>query len=259
MNAWSPGLASCKQYSRDGYESTILLVESDSSNARIFRTSSSAKDASSLAADGDLFLERFRRRKQQSKYRASARRQLLPPNDTLSEVDFVKAVLDALRYDAANNRYGVESSGTDVSYDSGPSVLLRSSTPEWSDVIRRFVGVAPIKHGVDQEEYFESVASALASALGRVDNQFNILLGQPPAPKYVASFPTDPVEQDEDAAWVECRLRDAESDELLVVSGWDLKRREEDGAWLIDGLDWQDFRDGFRPGIGREEWERICG
>ena len=38
-----------------------------------------------------------------------------------------------------------------------------------------------------------------------------------------------------------------------------MRRREDDGAWLIDGIDWQDFRDDYRPGIGREEWERICG
>ena len=32
-----------------------------------------------------------------------------------------------------------------------------------------------------------------------------------------------------------------------------------DGSWLVDGIDWQDFRDRYRPGIGREEWMRICG
>jgi hypothetical protein len=172
-------------------------------------------------------------------------------------------VLEALRYDA-DNRDDTDSTGTHISHDSGSFVLLRSSTFEWFDVIRRFVGVAPLdtlddSDIKDEGEYFATVASALASALGRDDNQFNILLGRPPAPKYVASFPTDPVEQDDITSWVECRLRDADTDELLVVSGWDLKKRAEDGAWLIDGLDWQDFRDGFRPGIGREEWERICG
>jgi hypothetical protein len=38
-----------------------------------------------------------------------------------------------------------------------------------------------------------------------------------------------------------------------------MKRQEDDGAWLIDGIDWQDFWDEYRPGIGREELERICG
>jgi hypothetical protein len=41
-----------------------------------------------------------------------------------------------------------------------------------------------------------------------------------------------------------------------------MKQQEEDSsssAWLVDGIDWQDFRERYRPGIGREEWERICG
>lgn len=50
-----------------------------------------------------------------------------------------------------------------------------------------------------------------------------------------------------------------EHGKLLVKLGWSLVRREEDGAWIMDGLDWQDFREEFRPGIGREEWVRICG
>ena len=31
------------------------------------------------------------------------------------------------------------------------------------------------------------------------------------------------------------------------------------GCWLIESIIWHDFRDGFRPGIGQEEWTRICG
>mmetsp|Transcript_20641 Transcript_20641/g.29943 ORF Transcript_20641/g.29943 Transcript_20641/m.29943 type:complete len:120 (-) Transcript_20641:339-698(-) len=76
---------------------------------------------------------------------------------------------------------------------------------------------------------------------------------------YTISFPNDPVDYDDGMCWLECRLRDAQDDELLVVMGWTLQKREEDGAWLIHNIDWQDFRDKFRPGIGREEWERICG
>ena len=209
----------------------------------------------------ELFLERFRRRRQISKYRKAARSQLLPPSSAFSEIEFVQAVLEALRNDesAYNNLEG-KAEQVPVSLDSGAYVLLRSSTAEWFDTTRRFVGVVPYScTDMDDDEYVYEVASAVASSFAMSNNQFHILTGQEPAPKYVATFPTDPVEEDEITSWVECRLRDATSDELLVVSGWDLKRRESDGAWLIDGLDWQDFRDGFRPGIGREEWERICG
>ena len=81
-----------------------------------------------------------------------------------------------------------------------------------------------------------------------------------------------------DNCWVESRLRSPKNDHLLAVVGWSLQRRrikqhqpgkyidnaytntnELTSCWLLDGVDWQDFREDFRPGIGREEWERICG
>ena len=77
--------------------------------------------------------------------------------------------------------------------------------------------------------------------------------------RYEIEFPQDTLDYYDGTAWLECRLRDGKSDALLAVLGWSMKRREGDGAWLIDGIDWQDFRDEYRPGIGREEWERICG
>jgi hypothetical protein len=56
---------------------------------------------------------------------------------------------------------------------------------------------------------------------------------------------------------VECRLRNKQTDFLLIVIGWSLQQSGD--KWLVDGMDWQDFREKYRPGIGREEWERICG
>ena len=76
---------------------------------------------------------------------------------------------------------------------------------------------------------------------------------------YTIEFPSDTLDYSDGAAWVECRLRDKQSDALLVVLGWSMEQRGSDGSWLIDGIDWQDFREKYRPGIGREEWERICG
>ncbi len=77
---------------------------------------------------------------------------------------------------------------------------------------------------------------------------------------YTIEFPFDTLDYYDGTAWLECRLRHAQSDALLVVLGWSMKRGGEDeSCWLVDGIDWQDFRERHRPGIGREEWERICG
>mmetsp|Transcript_21782 Transcript_21782/g.33819 ORF Transcript_21782/g.33819 Transcript_21782/m.33819 type:complete len:95 (-) Transcript_21782:31-315(-) len=90
--------------------------------------------------------------------------------------------------------------------------------------------------------------------------QWAILLGLDGDDHYI-EFTHEPVDYlEEGQCWLECRLRsNREDDELLVAIGWTLCRGKEDGSWLIDGVDWQDFRDRHRPGIGREEWERICG
>ena len=44
-----------------------------------------------------------------------------------------------------------------------------------------------------------------------------------------------------------------------LLSRYEGTTNNTDDCWLLDGIDWQDFRDEFRPGLGREEWERICG
>ncbi len=45
----------------------------------------------------------------------------------------------------------------------------------------------------------------------------------------------------------------------LVKLGWELTKREADGCWVTSAWHWHDFRDEFRPGLGQEEWPRICG
>jgi len=89
----------------------------------------------------------------------------------------------------------------------------------------------------------------------------------------------DVLDYEDGTCWVVCELRETVSGRLLVILGWELVRSTTDrrqieyekseeergdydasnGAWLIESLDWQDFRDAYRPGIGREEWVRICG
>jgi hypothetical protein len=167
-----------------------------------------------------------------------------PPNPNLGAVDFIVGVMEALR------------AVDEPLPDFGCIVLLRSSTPRWKREILRSIA-APT--WADEAQ----VASVLNQALGRRRNQFGILVGGAEGEEgeeYKIQFPSEAVEDlDEGKCWVECRLRDPGNEKLLAVIGWDLKKRKQDGAWLIDRLDWQDFRDEYRPGYGREEWTRVCG
>jgi len=167
-----------------------------------------------------------------------------PPKAGMSARDFIKNVLAALR------------AVDDPLPDYGCIVLLRSSTPRWK---REILNSIAAPNWADEAH----VASTLNAALGRKRNQFGILVGGAEGEEgeeYTLQFPSDAVEDLEDGTcWVECRFREPETGKLLAVTGWELKRRKQDGAWLIDRLDWQDFRDEYRPGFGREEWIRVFG
>lgn len=106
----------------------------------------------------------------------------------------------------------------------------------------------------------ELIYRALCKAMENSNTQFG-LVAYPDEDdgQYTMDFPFDTLDYFDGTSWLECRLRDKDTDTLLVVLGWSFKQRESDGSWLIDGIDWQDFREKFRPGYGREEWERICG
>jgi hypothetical protein len=183
-----------------------------------------------------LSLEQFKRRRDRIELKAIQNQWKRPPNPFLGPADLITCLLTDLQH---NSRVGVEA-------------LLESSTKNWRRTLCRSVG-AP-----ESSATTEQVAPSLQVALGRLNNQFAILVGTEDA-DYVINFPTDPLDYGDGTCWVECRLRRAADDELLVVTGWSLKQRSSDGAWMVDGLDWQDFREAYRPGIGREEWERICG
>lgn len=125
--------------------------------------------------------------------------------------------------------------------------LLFSSTNNWRSKIYDAVG-APTSANEDK------VARALADAMRHPENQFAILLGL--AEDFYTEFPSDTVSYNDGEAWVECRLYNKKDGELLVVTGWQLHENPVNGDWLIDSIDWQDFRDQFYPGLGREEWAR---
>lgn len=129
----------------------------------------------------------------------------------------------------------------------GGQKLLAASSDSWRNAIFKAVG-APEKANE------EIVAKALQDAMSKLDNQFAILMGK--AEPFVATFPSDVVDyRDDGTAWVECRLRQAGTDELLVTMGINVQQAEN-GEWLIASLDWQDFRDQFYPGLSGREWLR---
>lgn len=184
-----------------------------------------------------LSLEKFKRRRESVERKILKNQLQRPPNPFLSPTQLVESLLNELRH---NKRSSV-----------GVLALLESSTPHWQQILVRSVG-AP------ETAPFDQVALTLQDALGRLNNQFAILVGKEDV-NYKMDFPTDPLDYHDGKCWVECRLRSNTSGELLVAMGWSLEQRETDGAWLVAALDWQDFREPYRPGIGREEWERICG
>ena len=133
----------------------------------------------------------------------------------------------------------------------GGRKLLQASSPAWRHAICQAVGAPDTANEA-------LVADALQQAMARPHNQFAILMGSDDEEDFTAVFPSDPV-VDEDArtVWVECQLRETQSDELLVTMGVSLLQdNADDGKWKIDDLQWQDFRDAYYPGLSGREWLR---
>jgi hypothetical protein len=133
--------------------------------------------------------------------------------------------------------------------EQGGERLLEASSPSWRTAIFAAVGAPPSAAP-------SGVAQALQGAMSKPDNQFAILLGH--AEPFVATFPSDVVDyKDDGTAWVECRLRHAKTDELLVTMGISVVQSSEgNDGWKISSLDWQDFREQFYPGLSGREWLR---
>ncbi|KAL3770862.1 hypothetical protein ACHAWO_007171 [Cyclotella atomus] len=234
-------IASSYSYAFIGHTSAPRL---QNSNVKIHEQSA---ETNAFDFEDALFLERFKRR-------VSSRSEQTPK-------EFVTALLSTLltpHKPAAN--WGYE-------------YLYTSSTEKWQYVLRRSVGAS---NSTEEDLIFHS----LASSMERENQQFGILVGMgvddgSSAPianisrtdnipeshgqkeYYMIEFPYDTLDYHDGTAWVECRLRNKQTDLLLVVIGWSLQHSGD--RWLVDGMDWQDFREKYRPGIGREEWERICG
>lgn len=221
-----------------------------------------------------LFLERFRRRRDtlsksnMQSMQLKQQRQQQQTNNNRDD-DPIQLAVTSILESLSRPHYPVPYSGYKLLYE--------SSTPHWKEVLLKSVGAS-----MDTDETF--FFTALSASMERPYNQFGILVGvvedddeqkhfflidddayrdnNDSGRQYKLEFPRDTLDYYDGTAWVECRLRDVHSDALLVVLGWSMKQQEEgssSSAWLVDGIDWQDFRERYRPGIGREEWERICG
>ena len=209
-------------------------------------TSVAVSTTTKSAFEDDLFLERFKRRRDEAASKINAERINRPPSTNMTPKEVVTSILD-----------GLLSPHDPLPYF-GYEILYTSCTDEWKETLRKSVGAPD-----DTEEGL--IYRVLSTSIERTDTQFGILVGMAEerddgnSGDYIVDFPFDTLDYYDGTAWLECRLRDEQSDTLLAVLGWSFKQRDCDGVWLIDGIDWQDFRETFRPGIGREEWERICG
>lgn len=261
---------------------------SRSRDVTVFRNSANDDKEFSSNPSNDMDMKVFQQRKRMFTLHSIQRRWYQPPNPLLEDpIEFVQAILGALQM---RNRNGNENSGA--------LSLLRSSTPSWRKILLKSVG-APLDATNDQvaptlQSALERPKNQFAILTKTIGEEFEIEDDDNLSARIVSIqkcwyFPTDPVvfEGDDDDiegsdriidhCWIESRLRSPTDDQLLAVVGWSLQRRhilqeerhvvDSDPAeanqstvcWLLDGIDWQDFRDDFRPGIGREEWERICG
>lgn len=128
--------------------------------------------------------------------------------------------------------------------DSGSSLLLRFSSDKFKLQMRWLIGTS-------------QSPAVLSSSLRKKESQFHLLLCP-----YQYSFPSDTYYSDANRAFQEVQFDgcpDALSGQTLLAKlGWELVRGD-DGCWRTDAISWHDFRDEFRPGIGQEEWPRICG
>lgn len=185
-----------------------------------------------------LFLERFKRRVNRNNDES-----LRPPNSSLGPVEFVVELLKGLRH----VHHPVTHAGMEMLYE--------SSTPQWRKTLCYSIGKSP------PDTPKEELITCLSLALERPNHQFGILIGNSDVEYRIEELPTDSdiLDYGDGTCWLETRLRNPKNDELLAVVGWSLVHHSEKSFWLLDGIDWQDFRPEHRPGIGREEWERICG
>jgi hypothetical protein len=249
----------------------------------------SSSSVSLLSAEDAFDLERFQRRRQQALQ--ARQQQRIPPHPSLEPLEVIHSVLIQLRSVPEYYCCLEEDDHDDEDDDRrrphpGVQILWETSTDAWRQTMTTMVMGGNHHHHHHHHHHPSTnnknnhtttttttleddptrIVSALGRFLARPNQQYAILLGLENQ-EYHVDFPTDVIEWSDDEAWLECRLRDSQTDDLLVVLGWTLNRnnsqqqqqQQHQASWYIHSFDWQDFRNPYRPGIGREEWERICG
>ena len=138
-----------------------------------------------------------------------------------------------------------------------PRGLAPSDAFEPADVVALTLEALRRPSGVSSLERF-ATADFRPAGCATLDSLFSSDSSQ-----YALLFDDYAYDVDDDAlvlgddAFVNVRLESA-AGELLVRLGWEL-RRGDDGVWRTSRWLWHDFRPDFHPGVGQEEWTRICG
>jgi hypothetical protein len=268
--------------------------EEQPSSSRIITGDSNTNNANTTFVwnQDALYLERYKRRKQIRMTQLAREQEKRPPNPNLDPRQVVTALLEGLRTPHDPLPYfGVqilwESSTSTWQETLGRSIgmnmkhVLDNTKPNTNTNTNN---PNPLTFSnVEQPPKQSLIVQSLYRALARPHQQFAILFSSSSSSdnnnnnnnnnnNYWVEFPSDVLEWDDQECWIECRLRSSQDDQLLAVLGWTLQKKDNhnnnnsqttkggsSSCWYLQALDWQDFRDAYRPGIGREEWERICG
>ena len=256
-----------------------------------FRKISNSDEGSMyISSPGSLDMKTYQVRKHKLMLQKRQQQWHQPPNPLLEDpIEFVQAILVALQQRKKNSSWNGALCLLESSTPSWRRILLKSIGAPPSATNDE---VAPrLQNAIERPNTQFAILTKKLDDNIIDENTFSIATT---SIQKSWQFPSDPVifESDNDEiqndgnkderiiqhCWVESRLRSPNDNELLAVVGWNLQRRQivykdqenskgdnirnandSISYWLLDDLQWQDFRDEFRPGIGREEWTRICG
>jgi len=129
------------------------------------------------------------------------------------------------------------------------ALFLKLSTPGF-----RLIGITPWS------------ATSLAIAVSDPSSQYHLLVDD----RLGVVFPSEPVFWEDGAlerCWLEVALElSFEGDPhgfTAAKLGWECERpaamASDLQGWRTSSITWHDFRPDFTPGLGQEDWPRICG
>ena len=142
-------------------------------------------------------------------------------------------------------------------------ILLDASSDKWRQAIYQAIGASPTTTTATTD--MNAISKSLQDKMLRSDSQFAILMGGTTndddasitTTPFTIAFPSDIVDYRNDGTvWLECQLRQADTNKLFVIMGMSLLSEAATSSWKILSLDWQDFREPFYPGLSGREWLR---